>query len=54
MTLNNTITTRVNDQTLFVLNNLSDKKDWELSKTIRNVINSYIEEHNLIQLFTSE
>lgn len=52
--LKNTVTTRVNDQTLKVLNALSLKQDWELSKTIRNVLNSYIEEHNLYQLFTSK
>ena len=52
--LKNTVTTRVNDQTLNVLNALSLKQDWELSKTIRNVLNSYIEEHNLYQLFTSK
>lgn len=52
MTLNNTITTRINNQTLLILNNISRQNDWELSKTIRNVINSYIEEHNLNQLFT--
>lgn len=52
--LKNTVTTRVNDQTLGVLNALSLKQDWELSKTIRNVLNSYIEEHNLYQLFTSK
>ena len=54
MTLNNTISTRINDQTLLVLNKVSEQNDWELSKTIRNVINSYIKEHNLIQLFTSD
>ena len=54
MKLKNTVSTKINDQTLLVLNNLGDKNDWELSKTIRNVINSYIEEHNLIQMFTSD
>lgn len=54
MTLNNTVSTKINDQTLCVLTNLGIKNDWELSKTIRNVINSYIEEHNLVQLFTSD
>ena len=53
MRLKNTVSTKINDQTLLVLNKFSKEKDWELSKTIRNVLNSYIEEHNLNQLFTS-
>ena len=53
MTLRNTVSTKINDETLFILDKVSNKNDWELSKTIRNVINSYIEEHNLKQLFTS-
>ena len=53
MALRNTISTKVNDDTLFILDKFSVSKDWEISKTIRNIINSYIEEHNLKQLFTS-
>jgi hypothetical protein len=54
MSLNNTVSTKINDQTLLVLTKFGNEKDWELSKTIRNVINSYIEEHNLVQMFTSD
>ena len=54
MALNNPIMTRVNDETLLILNNISNEKDWELSKTVRNVINSYIEEHNLFKNVSSD
>lgn len=54
MTLNNTITVRFDDMTTSVLEKASNKNDWEISKTVRNFVKSYIEEHNLIQLFTSE
>lgn len=49
----NTVASKINDETLFVLKSISKDKDWELSKTIRNIINSYLEEHNLFKLFNS-
>lgn len=52
MLLKNTVSTKIDDATLFVLNNLGKQNDWELSKTIRNVLTSYIKEHNLNHLFT--
>lgn len=54
MKLNNNISVRFDDITTFVLEKASVKNDWEISKTVRNFVKSYIKEHNLIQLFTSD
>lgn len=54
MKLNNNISVRFDDKTKFVLEKVSNKNDWEISQTIRNFVKSYIEEHNLIQLFTTD
>lgn len=45
---------RLDDETIFIVEQFGKKQDWKPSQTIRNMLKSYIEEHNLVQMFTSD
>ena len=46
------VPTRLDEKTILIIEKFGNKQDWKPSQTIRNILKSYIEEHNLNQLFT--